>query len=144
MELFDLFKIDKTELDIKTLSPLTWAYVGDCVYELYIRTHLVNTTKYKPHKLHVEAIKYVKAQAQAKIIMELLENLNEEEQYIVKRTRNTENHHLPKNANPQDYMYATAFEGLIGYLYLTKQEKRLKEILDISTKSLDEHLANMV
>ncbi len=144
MELFDLFKIDKTELDIKTLSPLTWAYVGDCVYELYIRTHLVNTTKYKPHKLHVEAIKYVKAQAQAKIIMELLENLSEEEQYIVKRTRNTENHHLPKNANPQDYMYATAFEGLIGYLYLTKQEKRLKEILDISTKSLDEHLANMV
>ena len=81
---------------------------------------------------------------QAKIIMELLENLSEEEQYIVKRTRNTENHHLPKNANPQDYMYATAFEGLIGYLYLTKQEKRLKEILDISTKSLDEHLANMV
>lgn len=144
MELFDLFKIDKTELDIKTLSPLTWAYVGDCVYELYIRTHLVNTTKYKPHKLHVEAIKYVKAQAQAKIIMELLENLSEDEQYIVKRTRNTENHHLPKNANPQDYMYATAFEGLIGYLYLTKQEKRLKEILDISTKSLDEHLANMV
>lgn len=144
MELYDLFKIDKTEIDIKTLSPLTWAYVGDCVYELYIRTHLVNTTRFKPHKLHVEAIKYVKAQAQAKVVMDILNELSEEEQYIVKRTRNTENHHLPKNANPQDYMYATAFEGLIGYLYLSKQEKRLKEILDISLKRLDEYLANMV
>ena len=144
MELYDLFKIDKTEIDIKTLSPLTWAYVGDCVYELYIRTHLVNTTRFKPHKLHVEAIKYVKAQAQAKVVMDMLNELSEEEQYIVKRTRNTENHHLPKNANPQDYMYATAFEGLIGYLYLSKQEKRLKEILDISLKRLDEHLGNMV
>ena len=144
MELYDLFKIDKTEIDIKTLSPLTWAYVGDCVYELYIRTHLVNTTRFKPHKLHVEAIKYVKAQAQAKVVIDMLNELSEEEQYIVKRTRNTENHHLPKNANPQDYMYATAFEGLIGYLYLSKQEKRLKEILDISLKRLDEHLGNMV
>ena len=144
MELYDLFKIDKTEIDIKTLSPLTWAYVGDCVYELYIRTHLINTTRFKPHKLHVEAIKYVKAQAQAKVVMDMLNELSEEEQYIVKRTRNTENHHLPKNANPQDYMYATAFEGLIGYLYLSKQEKRLKEILDISLKRLDEHLENMV
>ncbi len=144
MELYDLFKIDKTEIDIKTLSPLTWAYVGDCVYELYIRTHLINTTRFKPHKLHVEAIKYVKAQAQAKVVMDMLNELSEEEQYIVKRTRNTENHHLPKNANPQDYMYATAFEGLIGYLYLSKQEKRLKEILDISLKRLDEHLGNMV
>lgn len=144
MKLYDLFKIDKTEIDIKTLSPLTWAYVGDCVYELYIRTHLINTTRFKPHKLHVEAIKYVKAQAQAKVVMDMLNELSEEEQYIVKRTRNTENHHLPKNANPQDYMYATAFEGLIGYLYLSKQEKRLKEILDISLKRLDEHLGNMV
>ena len=144
MELYDLFKIDKTEIDIKTLSTLTWAYVGDCVYELYIRTHLINTTRFKPHKLHVEAIKYVKAQAQAKVVMDMLNELSEEEQYIVKRTRNTENHHLPKNANPQDYMYATAFEGLIGYLYLSKQEKRLKEILDISLKRLDEHLGNMV
>lgn len=144
MNLYDLFEIDKTEIDVKTLSPLTWAYVGDCVYELYIRTHLVNTTRFKPHKLHIEAIKYVKAQAQAKVILEIVEKLSDEEQYIVKRTRNTENHHLSKNANPQDYMYATAFEGLIGYLYLTKQETRLKEILDISLKILDEHLTNMV
>ena len=133
-----MFKIEKNELDVKTLSPLTWAYVGDCVYELYIRTHLVNKTRLKPHKLHLEAIKYVKAQAQAKILQEIMESLTEEEQDIVRRTRNTENHHMPKNAEPQDYMYATAYEGLIGYLYLTKQEERLKELLDISIKMLDE------
>ena len=133
-----MFKIEKNELDVKILSPLTWAYVGDCVYELYIRTHLVNKTRLKPHKLHLEAINYVKAQAQAKILQEIMESLTEEEQDIVRRTRNTENHHLPKNAEPQDYMYATAYEGLIGYLYLTKQEERLKEILEISIKTLDE------
>ena len=138
MDLYEIFKIEKNELDVKTLSPLTWAYVGDCVYELYIRTHLVNKTRLKPHKLHIEAIKYVKATAQAQVIQEILEDLSEEEKDIVRRTRNTQNHHLPKNAEPRDYMYATAYEGLIGYLYLTKQDNRLKEILDISLKKLDE------
>ena len=138
MNLYEIFEIEKNELDVKTLSPLTWAYVGDCVYELYIRTNLVSKTRLKPHKLHIEAIKYVKAKAQAQILQEILETLSEEEQDIVRRTRNTQNHHLPKNAELKDYMYATAFEGLIGYLYLTKQEQRLKEILNISIKKLDE------
>ena len=62
-------------MDINMLSPLTWAYVGDAVYELYIRTNLVNTTKLKPHKLHIEATKFVKAAAQAKILQQLEENL---------------------------------------------------------------------
>lgn len=110
------------------LSPLTWAYVGDCIYELYIRTDLVNKTKLKPHKLHIETIKYVKAKAQADILKRIEENLTEKELEIVRRGRNAENHHLPKNADPADYMYSTAFEGLIGYLYLTKQDERLKEI----------------
>ena len=137
MELYKLFNIEKAEIDVKTLSPLTWAYVGDCVYELYVRTNLVSKTRLKPHKLHIEAIKYVKAKAQAQVLQEILEGLSEEEKDIVRRTRNTENHHLPKNAELKEYMYATAYEGLIGYLYLTKQERRLKEILDISIKKLD-------
>ena len=137
MNLYEIFEIEKNELDVKTLSPLTWAYVGDCVYELYIRTNLVSKTRLKPHKLHIEAIKYVKAKAQAQILQDILETLSEEEQDIVRRTRNTQNHHLPKNAELKDYMYATAFEGLIGYLYLTKQEQRLKEILDISKTTLE-------
>jgi len=119
--------IEKT----KMMSPLTWAYVGDAVYELYIRDYLTQITNLKPNKLHKEAIKYVKAEAQAKILEKLQDVLSEEEKEIVRRGRNAQNHHLPKNANLRDYTYATAFEALIGYLYLSKQEERLDEILKI-------------
>lgn len=120
----------KKEADeINQMSPLVWAYVGDAVYELYIRTNLVEHTKLKPHKLHIESIKYVKAQAQATILKELEKFLTEKEKEVVRRGRNAQNHHLPKNANVQDYMYSTAFEGLIGFLYLTKQNDRLYQIL---------------
>ena len=127
----ELINREKEEVDINLLSPLTWAYVGDAVYELYVRTNLVNKTKLKPHKLHIESIKYVKAKAQAEILMKITDNLTDSEKDIVRRGRNAENHHLPKNADPADYMYSTAFEALIGYLYLTKQDERLKEILNM-------------
>ena len=104
---------------------------GDAVYELYIRTHLVNKTNLKPHKLHIEAIKYVKAQSQAQALKKIEVNLTEKEKEIVRRGRNTENHHVAKNASVQDYMYSTAFEALIGYLYLTNQEKRIKELVEM-------------
>lgn len=120
----------KNETEVNLMSPLVWAYVGDSVYEIFIRTHLVETTNLKPHKLHIETIKYVKAKAQAEMLEKLQDILTDKEKDIVRRTRNTENHHLPKNANPTDYMYATAFEGLIGYLYLSGQNDRLKEILN--------------
>mgnify|MGYP002561472385 FL=1 len=129
MEEFIELKKDITE--VKLMPPLTWAYIGDCVYELYIRTKLVNETKLKPHELHIKAIGYVKAKAQAERLKNIYDKLTEEEKDIVRRGRNAENHHLPKNANVQEYMYSTAFEALIGYLYLTKQNKRLKEILEI-------------
>ncbi len=121
--------IKKEKEDVDMLSPLTWAYIGDSVYELYIRTNLVNKTNLKPHKLHIESIKYVRAQAQAETLNRIYNNLTKEEQDIVRRARNTKNYHLPKNCNIKDYMYATAFEALIGYLYLTKQNERLKKIL---------------
>jgi len=124
----EFIKIERTPEEVNLMSPLTWAYVGDCVYELYIRTKLVNETYLKPHKLHIESIKYVKAKAQAELLEKIMDKLTEEEQDIVRRARNTQNHHLPKNSNVTEYMYATAFEGLIGYLYLTKQDERLKEI----------------
>ena len=122
--------MEELEKEINELSPLTWAYVGDAVYELFIREHLINNSKLKPNKLHKESIKYVKASAQANILKILENDLTERESEILKRARNTKNHHLPKNADVSDYMYSTAFEGLIGYLYLTKQENRLKEILN--------------
>lgn len=126
----EIFVPIKDEQEVKLMNPLVWAYVGDCVYELYIRTFLVNTTKMKAHELHVKASTYVKASSQAELLKKIENELIEEEKDIVRRARNTQNHHLPKNANPADYMYATAFEGLIGYLYLTKKFKRLKEILE--------------
>lgn len=122
------------EIDVNQMSPLVWAYIGDSVYEQYIRNYLVTNTKYKPHKLHIETTKFVKASAQASILLKLENVLTEEEKEIVRRTRNTENHHVAKNASVQDYMYATAFEGLIGYLHLTKQIERLNEILELSLK----------
>lgn len=121
----------KDEKQINQMSPLTWAYVGDAVYELYVRNYLIDTTDLKPNNLHRESIKYVKAKSQSEILRSLQEFLTEKEQDIVRRTRNTQNHHLPKNANVQEYMYATALEGLIGYLYLTKQKERLDQLFNM-------------
>ncbi len=134
----ELIERRRDKKDVNMMSPLTWAYIGDCVYELYVRQELINKTNLKPHKLHIDAIQYVKASKQAEILQEIMPKLTEEEQDIVRRGRNAENHHLPKNASVQDYMYSTAFEALIGYLYLNKQDERLKEILSlIEIKLLD-------
>lgn len=121
----------KTKQELELISPLTWAYVGDAVYELFIRNYLIQTTNLKPHKLHIESIKYVKAKAQSEILKKIEVNLTEEEKEIVRRGRNTETHHIAKNAEHADYMYSTAFEALIGYLYLTKQNERLDQILQM-------------
>lgn len=117
--------------EVNMMPPLVWAYIGDSIYEIFIRMHFVNTTKLNPHKLHIQTINYVKAKAQAEILNKIYDKLTEKEQEIVRRGRNAENHHLPKNANMKDYMYATAFEALIGYLYLSKQDERLREILSM-------------
>ena len=122
----------KELLDVNMLSPLVWAYIGDSVYEMFIRVNLVNNSNAKPHKLHIESIKYVKAKAQADILKRIQDKLTEKELEIVKRGRNAQNHHVAKNANVADYSQSTAFEALIGYLYLTKQDERLKEILNMS------------
>ncbi|MBR3697352.1 MAG: Mini-ribonuclease 3 [Clostridia bacterium] len=116
------------------LSPLVWAYVGDSVYELFIRSILINNSNAKPHKLHLESIKYVKAKAQAETLDRIYENLTSNEKDIVRRGRNSENHHIAKNANVADYSHSTAFEALIGYLYLTFQDERLDEILNMCIK----------
>lgn len=127
----EFIKREKDINDAKLLSPLVWAYVGDSVYELFVRTKLTNKSNAKPHKLHIESIKYVKAKAQADILKRIQDNLTEDEKDIVRRGRNTENHHVAKNANIADYSQSTGFEALIGYLYLTKQDERLEEILNM-------------
>jgi ribonuclease-3 family protein len=128
----ELIKIEKEEQDINQMSPLVWAYVGDCVFELYVRTMLVDNTSLKPHRLHIESIKYVKAGKQAEMLMKIMDYLTDDEKEIVRRGRNAQNHHLPKNSNVREYMYSTAFEGLIGYLYLCGKIKRVKEIIELA------------
>jgi len=112
------------------MHPLVLAYIGDAVYELYIRVYLTSITNSKPHELHIKAISYVKAKAQAEILNKIMNVLTEEEKDVIRRGRNAKNHHIPKNADLNDYMYATAFEALIGYLYLTNKE-RMEEILKL-------------
>jgi len=126
----ELIELNKTQQEVNMMNPLVWAYIGDCVYELYVRTKLVNETNYKPHKLHIEAIKYVKAKSQAELLNKIYDKLTDEEKEIVRRGRNAENHHLPKNSNVQEYMYSTAFEALIGYLYLNGRSSRIKELVN--------------
>ena len=127
----NFIKREKELQDVKMLSPLVWAYVGDSVYEMFVRTKLVNISNAKPHKLHLESIKYVKAKAQANVLEKILDRLTDEERDIARRGRNTENHHVAKNSNVADYSKSTAFEALIGYLYLTKQDERLEEVLNM-------------
>ena len=130
----EFIKREKDINDAKLLSPLVWAYVGDSVYELFVRTKLTNNSNAKPHKLHIESIKYVKAKAQADILKRIQDDLTDDEKDIVRRGRNTENHHVAKNANVADYSQSTGFEALIGYLYLTRQDERLEEVLNMCIK----------
>ena len=121
-------KMDKIKLI--TMSPLVLAYLGDTVYESYIREHLIRQNiNRKVNNLHKLAIQYSKAKAQATIIHELEDELTEEEMKIFKRGRNQKSHTAPKNADIIDYKYATGFEALIGYLYLSEDKERLDYIV---------------
>lgn len=121
--------ISLSENDIRMLNPLVWAYIGDAVYEVYVRSHIISEGIKNAKDLHRASIKYVKAGEQARILDSISSTLSEEEQNIVRRGRNTKTHHIPKNAEVIDYRLATAFECLIGYLFLMKRYERLDEIM---------------
>ncbi len=119
-----------TKEEARMLNPLQLAFVGDGVYEVFIRNYILNNNKeLSTHKLHVEAIKYVKAHAQSEIIRRIESDLTEEEIYIYKRGRNTKSATVPKNADLAEYRAATGFEALVGYLYLINDIDRLNTIL---------------
>lgn len=112
------------------MSPLVWAYMGDAVYEQFVREHIIKQGISKNGAYHRKAIKYVSAESQVRILKSLEEFLTDEEKEIVKRGRNSHPHSYAKNADIVDYKWATGFEALIGYLYLTNQKERLNEILE--------------
>lgn len=120
------------EAEINQLSPLVLAYIGDTVYEVFIRTMLISKGNAPVHKLHKRSIEFVKAKAQSDIIHRMLEALTPEEQDAVRRGRNAKSGTIPKNADVTEYKYATGFEALIGYLYLTRNNNRLMEILKMA------------
>lgn len=126
--------------DLNTYSPLVLAYVGDAVYELYIRTHIVCKGNAPVNKLHKQSITFVKAKAQSDTIHKLMEELSEEEQDIVRRGRNAKSGTIPKNADVTEYKYATGFESLLGYLYLKKDYVRLLDLLKISIGQAEKNI----
>ncbi|CAB1261510.1 Mini-ribonuclease 3 [Clostridium sp. MT-14] len=122
----NLFDVKWDSSSVKQISPLTLAFVGDAVYETFVRIYLVY--KYRDmqvHNLHVKAVKFVKAHSQSEIIKKLETQLSEEEMYFFKRGRNAKSGTVPKNADVQEYRFATGFETLVGFLYLTGRLGRL-------------------
>ncbi|MCI1944667.1 Mini-ribonuclease 3 [Clostridium luticellarii] len=125
----DLFNMKWDDISVKQMNPLTLAFVGDAVYEVFVRTYLVNRNRdMKVHNLHVEAIKFVKAHSQSEIIKKLETQLSEEELYFFKRGRNAKSATVPKNADVQEYRFATGLETLVGFLYLTRKLDRLNSL----------------
>ena len=112
-------------VDVRAYSPLTLAYIGDAVYELVIRTVVVERANRAANELHKRTVKYVQASVQAAMIEAVLSELTEDEVAVYKRGRNAKSHTSAKNASIQDYRKATGFEALVGYLYLSGQTERL-------------------
>ena len=123
--------------DLREVSPLVLAYIGDAVYEVYARCHASNYGAGNNNKLHKRTIKYVSAESQAEISRQLMDELTETEQNYFRRGKNSNPHASSKNASHADYMYATGFEALIGYLFMDNQEARMEYLLQRSFEIAD-------
>ena len=128
------------EVDIKEYSPLTLAYIGDCIYDLIIRTVVVERHNASPNRLHKEKSRLAKAQTQALMGEAIQGFLTPQEQAVYRRGRNAKSYTTAKNATVGDYRKATGLEALYGYLYLDGRMDRLMELLKLSLQELDIHL----
>ena len=113
------------EIDIRTYSPLALAYIGDAIYDLVIRTIVVERGNTSANKLHRKTVNYVNARIQAQMIEALTDELTEEERVVYKRGRNAKSYTTAKNASVIEYRKATGFEALCGFLYLTGKQERM-------------------
>ncbi len=131
-----------TPQEARGYSPLALAFIGDAVYESFIRTKILLRANTSANKLHKNAVCYVKAHAQSEAMKSLVPLLSQEEEDIFKRGRNAHSASVPKNADVTEYRAATGFEALIGYLYLTGQAVRLdflmQEAYNVISLSKDE------
>lgn len=119
------------DCDVNNLSPLTLAFMGDTVFDLFVRERLICQANRPVNKLHNLASKTVNAASQAKAVKKIMDLLTEEELAVFRRGRNCHTNHKAKNASEGDYHYATGFEALFGYLYLKGNIDRLRELFDI-------------
>lgn len=120
-----------------SLPPLTLAYVGDSVYELFVRSRLLERGQVKVKDLHKGTIGYVRAGAQARTLAEIYTTLTPQEQDVVRRGRNAKGHAAPKGSDPAEYAASTAFEALLGFLYLKGDEHRLGEVLSAAARQIE-------
>nr|WP_300884585.1 ribonuclease III domain-containing protein [uncultured Schaedlerella sp.] len=126
------------ETDVDSYSPLVLAYMGDCVYDLIIKSMVVSRGNKQVHRLHEETSSYVQASAQSRMMRAMQPHLTEEEHAIYRRGRNTRSVSAAKNQTITDYRRATGFEALVGYLFLKKRYARLMELVKIGLDSLEE------
>lgn len=124
------------EVDIHTYSPLTLAYIGDSIYDLIIKSLVINQGNKQVNKLHKETSSFVQASAQSLMMRAMQEHLTEEEHAVYKRGRNAKSVSPAKNQSITDYRRATGFEALLGYLYLKKDWKRLLDLVKIGLDSI--------
>ncbi|MBR3148563.1 MAG: ribonuclease III [Eubacterium sp.] len=123
-----MMKFIESDINPKQLSPLNLAFIGDCVYEMLVRETLVAEANRPVNDLHKESVKYVSAKAQTAAYEKIKDCLTDEEQAVYKRGRNAKVGHNPKSASQGEYHIATGVEALFGYLYLTEQTDRIKEL----------------
>lgn len=125
------------EVDAETYSPLALAYIGDCIFDLVIKSLVLNQGNKQVKKLHKDTSRIVQASSQSKMMRVLQEELTEEEHHIYKRGRNSKTISPAKNQSVTDYRRATGFEALMGYLYLKRRYARMLELIKMGLKSLD-------
>ena len=125
------------EVDIKTYSPLALAYIGDCIFDLIIKSLVLNQGNKQVQKMHKETSRIVQASAQSLMMREIQKHLTEEEHLVYKRGRNTKTVSPARNQSLTDYRMATGFESLLGYLYLKKEWKRMLDLVKIGLDSLE-------
>ena len=126
------------ETDVRSYSPLVLAYIGDCVYDLIIKSMVISDGNKQVHKLHEQTSRYVQASAQSKMMRAMQPCLTEEEHAVYRRGRNAKSVSPAKNQSITDYRRATGFEALLGFLYLRKEYERLMELVKIGLEHLKE------
>ncbi|SDI91344.1 Mini-ribonuclease 3 [Alteribacillus bidgolensis] len=132
-------KLEGDKVDAKQLNALALAYIGDTVYDLYIRHYLIASGRVRPHLLHRTSTSFVSASAQAAVMFEILDKqlLTKEEESVARRGRNAKSGTVPKNTDQNTYRYSTAFEALLGYLYFLGREERIEHLVTFAIETIE-------